>query len=703
MARKTSPAWFADTREAFLALSDEAITNQLAGRAASESLEIEAAQSEEWKKSISLLQNALGDRIPILREALAGEAGKSITHVILEYDFRRRGLRMDCLLLGDGLLFVTEFKRNKPQGADRDQVMTYAVNLLEFHEETQRICSGDAGTLVVPVLVQTEGKHRRPLEWPGHGERSWDALVNAPLECDGHTLTEALRLAHEKRRSSKAISFHKWIASPFRPSSSILDATLSLYGNHDVSAIQEHAAPKEQIENATNEIRAIVDRALSNGEYRVIFLSGAPGAGKTLVGLDLVMRGEHASNAVFVTGNTPLVDVLTKALHGSFRSQSRSQSKWAPTGYRRKDASLVAGASTYKLVKAHRFLGSRGTKHAQTDGRVIVFDEAQRTYEKGRVVLREKLTDHEADLILEAQRRSFPSGGAVIVALVGHNQAINRGEMGIRAWLEATERKGWSFSISEETLALAEITDRSKWAKHPQRSVIRAGHLASSMRYYRNHKLEEWVDAVLSCRSKDAKDIAADMHKKGHNVWITRSLAAAKEWARKQCIGGLRSGIIASGQAKRLAAEGLFVDFKPDIATWMLAPTSDIRSSNALEVVQNQYQVQGLELDFCVACWDADLRHENGEWKAYKINGSSWANDKLRQVAKNGYRVILTRARKGLVIFLPTGDHSGHDTTRPPQFYDDTYRFLVGCGAVDLCRKHSLAADSKSRPRRLHG
>ena len=693
MSKAKSPAWFADTREAFLSLSDEAITNQLAGRAASESLEIEAAQSQEWKKSISLLQNALGDRIPILREALAAEAGKSITHVILEYDFRRRGLRMDCLLLGDGLLFVTEFKRNKPQGADRDQVMTYAVNLLEFHEETQRICSGDAGALVVPVLVQTEGKHHSRLEWPGHGERSWSALANAPLECDGHSLTEALKLAHEKRRSSKVISFDRWIASPFRPSSSILDATLSLYGNHDVSAIQEHAAPKEQIQSATNEIRSIIEGSLKKGEYRVVFLSGAPGAGKTLVGLDLVMRGEHASNAVFVTGNTPLVDVLTKALHGSFRSQSGSQSKWAPTGYRRKDAALVVDASTYKLVKAHRFLGQRGTRHEQTDGRVLVFDEAQRTYEKGRVVLREKLSDHEADLILEAQRSSFPSGGSVIVALVGHNQAINRGEMGIRAWLEAIERKGWSFSISEETLALAEITDRSKWEKHPKRSVTRTGHLSSSMRYYRNEKLEEWVDAVLSCRSKDAKDLASEMQEKAHTVWITRSLLSAKEWARKHCVGGLRSGIIASGQAKRLAAEGLFVDFKPDIATWMLAPTSDIRSSNALEVVQNQYQVQGLELDFCIVCWDADLRHDNDEWKAYKISGSSWENDKLREVAKNGYRVILTRARKGLVVFVPRGDPSGKDATRAPHFYDETYHFLVQCGAVDLLEKNSQVAE----------
>ncbi len=681
-----SPAWFADTREGFLSLSDDAITNQLAGRAASESLEIEATQSEEWKKSISLLQNTLGNRIPILRDALIAEAGNTITHVILEYDFRRRGLRMDCLLLGNGLLFVTEFKRNKPQGADRDQVMTYAVNLLEFHEETQRICNGEKGALVVPVLVQTEGNHRKALDWPGYGKRSWDALVNAPLVCGGRTLAEALKLANTKRRCSKMILFDKWLTSPFRPSSSILDATLSLYGNHDVAAIQEHAAPKDQIRCATEEIRKVIALSLKKGEYRVIFLSGAPGAGKTLVGLDLVMRGEHASDSAFVTGNTPLVDVLTKALHGSFHSQSRSQVKWAPTGYRRKDAALVTSASTYKLVKAHRFLGSRGTNHQQSDGRVIIFDEAQRTYEKGRVVLREKLRDHEADLILEAQRRSFPFGGSVIVALVGHNQAINRGEMGIRAWLEAIDRKGWSFSIGRETLALSEITDRSKWENHPARSILETGHLSSSMRFYRNEKLEQWVDAVLSSNATAATVIASEMRDKGHAVWVTRSLADAKEWTLQQCAGVLRSGIIASGQAKRLAAEGLFVDFKPDIATWMLAPTNDIRSSNALEVVQNQYQVQGLELDFCIVCWDADLRYEKDRWRAYKINGSRWSNDTFCDVAKNGYRVILTRARKGMVVFVPKGDQSQQDATRTPAFYDSSYDFLVKCGAVVLTK-----------------
>ena len=153
---------------------------------------------------------------------------------------------------------------------------------------------------------------------------------------------------------------------------------------------------------------------------------------------------------------------------------------------------------------------------------------------------------------------------------------------------------------------------------------------------------------------------------------------------RLKLIRRSRAGIVASGQAKRLAAEGLFVDFKPDIATWILAPNSDIRSSSALEVVQNQYQVQGLELDFCIVCWDADLRNEKGKWVSYKMSGDDWSKDKLTEIAKNGYRVILTRSRKGFVVFIPPGDPGLGDQTRKPEFYDDTYRYLKNCGAVDL-------------------
>jgi hypothetical protein len=319
----------------------------------------------------------------------------------------------------------------------------------------------------VPIIALTEGRGHGSPSWPGLGGHSWPTMARKPLECDKLTLGACLRLGIDNRNSSTRIPQTEWLNSPFRPSSSILDAALSLYGNHDVVAIQEHSAPKAEIDASIAEIRERIQMALAGEEYHVIFLSGAPGAGKTLVGLDLVMRGSFAEESVFVTGNAPLVDVLNEALLKSFKRQGQSASSWAPTGYHRTDARFVTAAADFKVVKAHHFLGKRGEPHRQEDGRVLVFDEAQRTYEKGRVVLGEKLADHEADLILSVQRNAFPTGGSVIVALVGHNQAINRGEQGIVAWLQAVERKGWTFSISDETLALAEFEDRKKMGVSP--------------------------------------------------------------------------------------------------------------------------------------------------------------------------------------------------------------------------------------------
>ena len=680
---RESAAWYYGTREEFLSEPIDAIANQLAGRAAAESLDIEAEQAEEWRQSVDVLQKTLDERIPILREALTTAGCEAIRDVILEFDFHRRGLRMDCLLLAAGVLFVIEFKRTKLQRADRDQVMTYAVNLLEFHRVTREWCDGK-GAIVVPILALTEGRISKSVVWPGLAGHSWPALANKAMECDKNSLSEAIQTGLLNRQTDVAVSRAEWLDSSFSPSSSILDATLSLYGNHDVVAIQEHAAPKAAIDASVNEIREHIDAALDQGKYHIIFLSGAPGAGKTLVGLEIVMRGTRADGAVFVTGNAPLVDVLNRALGASYRAQGKRAASWTPTGYRRADANLVTSAANFKIVKAHNFLGKRGEAHRQEDGRVLVFDEAQRTYEKGKVVLGVALTDHEADLILSVQKKAFPKGGAVIVALIGHNQAINRGERGIVAWLEAAERAGWTVSIGDETLALAEFDDQRSWKTFPGRLAMAHGHLHQSMRYYRNAVNEDWVGAVLDSKTTAALSFVATMDANDNQIWLTRDLEAARRWVKLRAVGGQRSGLIASGQARRLAAEGLFVDFKPDIATWMLAPSSDIRSSNTLETVQNQYQIQGLELDYAIVCWDADLRREDDEWRAYKLSGEDWQKDKLIEVAKNGYRVLLTRARKGMVIFIPTGDITGEDPTRSTDFYNGVWEFLRACGAKEL-------------------
>lgn len=670
-------AWYHASREKFAREHSDDIVGKLFSNAVG--FQIAPEQKDEWLSSVKILKQTFGEGVRMLHSALKTPECKDVSHVVLEYDFKRRGLRMDCVLLGSGVIFVVEFKRTKLTATDREQVMNYAVNLLEFHAETRRLCE-EKGFKIVPMLALTGGTVRRTPVDVSFGAHGWRHIADCPIEADRKTVLDALLIGLRNRTGVCEIDPDSWLNSPFSPSSSIIDATLSLYGNHDVSAIKGHAAAQEQIDKSVTEIGGIISSALSDERYHIVFLSGAPGAGKTLVGLDLAMRGEKAGETVFVTGNAPLVEVLNAALCRSYKRNGR-----IPSGYRKEGANIVIDASSYKIVKAHSFLGDRTKAHRQNDGRVIVFDEAQRTYEKGKLVNGRPLKSHEADLILRAQRKTFPKGGAVIVALIGHNQAINRGEMGLSVWLESAKRRGWTFSISDKTLALAGKAVLKKWGKAPCRRKITHGHLDQSMRYYRNEKIEQWASDVLDNKShKKASKTAGYLERNGDVVYITRDLAKAREWVRSQSGDVYRAGLIASGQARRLAAEGLFVDHKPDIAAWMLEANRDIRSSNALETVQNQYQIQGLELDYAVVCWDVDLRRESGAWCAYKMRKTNWGRDSLLDVAKNGYRVLLTRARRGMVIFVPRGDLRRIDFTRVPEYYDGIWDHLCKCGAKEL-------------------
>jgi hypothetical protein len=660
------------------------VVQQLSDGAAREGLHVEHEQRQEWEASIGVLQRELQQRaleIQALKDALADPDLGAYRHVILEYDLRRRGLRIDCVLLGDGVIAVVEFKRSRFSAADREQVTNYAVNLMEFHEETRRAVEQD-GAIVVPVLSQTGRRGEdRLVATPGFHRAPWSGVFRRPIESSASKLHEALKFALTQRRSEVIIDCTQWLRSRFSPSSSILDAAISLYGQHTVSAIAEHSAPIALIERCTREVLDLTTSSLRNGVNRVIFVSGAPGAGKTLVGLNLAFEPSLREDAVFVTGNAPLVEVLSAALKSSYRKGPAAGV--VASGYARENAARVIEMSTFKLVKAHRFLGERGRSLGSSDGRVVIFDEAQRTYRAGHMVVGVQLQADEAKLILQSLAASHPSG-SVVIALVGHNQAIGRAEMGIGAWFKACAELGWRFAISDETLSLDEVEKSGNWATHPYRDRLTTGHLPHSIRYYRNGDLEKWADHVLGNRSEVAATLAGELSAKGDTIWITRSLTEARQWVRERRIGAERAGVIASGQARRLAAEGLFVELKPDIANWMLAPDGDVRSGNMLETVQNQYQIQGLELDYAIICWDGDLRREGGQWEAHKIVGAGWRRDKELSVAKNGYRVLLTRARKGLVIFVPVGDITGEDETRLARMYDEVSSYLVSCGARKL-------------------
>ena len=678
-------AWYSADRATFLGADHDVIVAALSSAAAAQGWHIEPQQHQEWDASVGVLQDGirpnLSTEVEILRGALEESGLAAYSDVVLEYDFRRRGLRIDCVLLAPGIIAVLEFKRSKLAPADADQVTNYCVNLVEFHEESRRQCE-EEGVIVVPILIQTEGSYggRRSGGTEFH-TAPWGAVLREPIRCGstglGAALTEALKL----RRGLTAPRRGAWLASRFSPSSTILDAAISLFGAHDVSAIHEHAGSIEQIEATIAEVAGQIGQAQEQGRNRIVFVSGAPGAGKTLVGLRLAFDERFRDDAVFVTGNAPLVDVLTEALKRSYKKQA-ARTAGLISGYPRENARLLIDNATFKIVKAHNFLGEREKKISSSDGSIVIFDEAQRTYKKGRVVVGHPLADHEADLILASLEMSYNSG-AVVVALLGHNQAINQGERGAIAWLEAAERRGWSYAVSDASLGLGEFSNLEHWRDHPSRLVLAAGHLSHSLRFYRNRFVESWVHSVMEDDQAGARELSERLTAEGHQIWLTRDLGEARSWARERRVGDERAGLIASGQARRLAAEGLFVDQKPSIAQWMLAPSGDIRSSNMLETVQNQFQIQGLELDYAVVCWDADLRRGDEGWSAWKISRGGWQRDKALDVKKNSYRVLLTRARKGMIVFVPMGDKTGDDETRQPGRYEEIAAHLIACGAQE--------------------
>lgn len=678
-------AWYDADRRSFLDTPLESVVAHMANSAVQQGWHIEPEQHQEWDASVGILKDGIRTdapaRVELIRDALQEAGLTSYSDVILEYDFRRRGLRIDCVLLAPGLIAILEFKRSRLTPADCDQVTNYCLSLLEFHEVTRSLCEKQ-GVIIAPVLIQTEGRFVAAASIPGvfHAQ-PWASVLRHPSRCDGPRLGETLATVLAHRRSQTRPSREQWLASRFSPSSTILDAAISLFGNHNVSAIHEHASSVEQIDATVLDVAKQIQKAQGANSNRVIFVTGSPGAGKTLVGLRLAFDARFRNDAVFVTGNAPLVDVLNEGLKRSYKGSS---TKLATTlsGYPRESSAWVTENATFKIVKAHNFLGDRGRKTASSDGRVVIFDEAQRTYERGRRVLNKALQDHEADLILQSLEASYEDG-AVVVALLGHKQAINRGERGGIAWLEAAERRGWAFAISDQSLEHTDLGDPARWRGHSLRIALESGHLSQSLRFYRNSGVEAWVSRVMSDDRAEAFKLGSRLAAEGHHAWVTRDLQLARAWARSRRVGEERAGLIASGQARRLAAEGLFVDQKPDIAQWMLAPRGDIRSSNMLETVQNQFQIQGLELDYSIVCWDADLRRSDGGWAAWKLNGGAWQRDSALDVAKNSYRVLLTRARKGMIVFVPKGDVSGEDETRNPQFYDEIAEYLFACGAVE--------------------
>lgn len=688
--------YYHNTLSAFLNAPAAAICNQLTHEGGNEPTQVEA-----WDVEIQLLQRVLRPW-----------GGESNAAVLFEYTIPRLAKRVDVILLLRGLIFCLEFKAGQVdylQG-DIEQVMDYALDLKNFHLESHH-------RTIVPILIATEA-HRSSsvLQASVYDDHIYNPLcINATRLYQ--TLTDVLE--REAPCHHAPIDIQRWCISRYEPTPTIIEAAAALYLNHSVADITKSEASGQSLQATTDYLLRVIDHSREAGRKSICFVTGVPGAGKTLVGLNVAIeqsKRETAaatdSLAVYLSGNGPLVKVLTEALARDKVEQSRRRGEEVVklTDARREVHRFIQEIYTYREQMLNKVktpiqggrleideslsLADEEAGHAEIE-HIAIFDEAQRSWTHAKLAdwlkrggsygNKRKVPDFpmsEAEFLIWSLnlRRDW----AVIVCLVGGGQEIHTGEAGIREWIEACNRMfpDWDVYISSH------LTDR-EYAEGEVSQLLAENHavtyapqlhLSVSMRSFRAEKLSLFVHHLLNLDATEARALYAEIADR-YPIVLTRDLEEAKCWLRRQARGSERYGIIVSSKAERLRPLALDVKRECDVVHWFLDDREDLRSSLFLEDVATEFDVQGLELDWACLTWDGDLRHGPQGWEYYTFSSNRWREnlkDVNREYQLNAYRVLLTRARQGLVICIPQGNPE--DVTRLPEFYDGTFQYLRGIG-----------------------
>ena len=614
--------------------------------------DLEDRQRLAWQQEISLLQ-----------EVLAGFNG----HICFEFSIPRMGKRADVVLLMDGIVFVLEFKvgeTNYPAQAI-EQVMDYALDLKNFHEPSHN-------RPIVPFLISTDAR-------PIPNQMMPDAdQVYKPICANTLTVTDLLHACMGSIQA-EPIDPSVWLAGQYKPTPTIIEAAQALYRGHNVREISRSDSGAINLSKTSDAIDDIIEYAQKHHQKAICFITGVPGAGKTLAGLNIANRRLHAGegeHAVFLSGNGPLVIVLREALTRDDIAK----------GQKRKDAHRKADMFIQNIHHFRdEYLGNTNAPLEQ----VVIFDEAQRAWGEGMLAnfMKRKrgqpnFTMSEPELLIEVMDRHMD--WAVIICLVGGGQEINTGEAGLRQWFQVLQADfpNWHVYISKQITDSEYLGQESPINLLPQQQLTVNDdlHLAVSVRSFRSEKVSALIKSILDGDLKTSQELCR-LVTPHYPIVLTRDLESARNWVRQQARGSERTGLLASSGARRLRPEGIFVDAEIEVAHWFLNGREDVRSSYALEGVATEFDIQGLELDWTVVGWDGDLRYLKGRWEYRAFKGTKWqaVNDLNRQLyLKNSYRVLLTRARQGMVIFVPKGDKT--DITRLPEFYDGTFEYLRQVG-----------------------
>lgn len=632
--------------------------------------ELQKRQTKAWETEIEVLKSSCEELVRLAPAAAHWS-------LLLEYPIPRRSKRLDAVLLADDVILCLEFKTlDKAHSLQADrQAEDYALDLRDFHEASRN-------RRIVPVAVVPKAP---PAE--NASDETRPDVVRAVKQANAADLASVLLAAFqtEHRPDAKPIDSAAWDSSPYRPVPTIIEAAEVLFAGHNVQEIAHSHAGATNLTTTSDRLVEIIQQAQRNSEKVICFVTGVPGAGKTLAGLNVVhnpaLRREGRPAGVFLSGNGPLVKIVSAAIARDHKRRARESGGERTVG-------------TF-IQNVHVFVREGLEKAAKPPvERVVVFDEAQRAWNADHNRKKNGLEISEPETMLSIMDRH--QDWAVLVALVGGGQEIHSGEAGLAEWGKTLREKFpmWKVAVSPKALEndastaghrLFPDTDAGALVIQTEPSL----HLEVNLRSFRARKFAEWVDAALVGNVVKASSIVPEL--RNFPFALTRSLTTARAWLNKQARGQQRVGLVASSGALRLRADGLelssgFRQGNRDMFVhWFLAHPPDVRSSNQLEVAASEFECQGLELDWIGLCWGGDfMRDEQSDgWVYRKFSGSSWGSIKekdrqAREFLLNKYRVLLTRARQGMILWIPRGDVS--DSTRFPAFFNSTADYLVRCG-----------------------
>ena len=643
-------AWYRSSVSEFLKTDVELVVSQLAYRQLHRGFKSTREQATAWVESVGLLQSSLRESVSAL-----GEPTVSLWGICLEYEIPRRLLRPDAVLLLGAAVVPVEFKTGQ-SGFDRSsrmQVAEYARDLRDFHKE-----SGDSP--VIPVLVAS-----------GQAKGDWDLNADDLLDnaqCAGaDNLSELVNeIWNRFGVTGKLNQINRWVDSNYQPTPGILETASDLFAGHQVREISHSYA--DNLTRTVDVLREEIGEARRTSSRRVLFVTGVPGSGKTLTGLTAIHESAAGISSdplgIYLSGNGPLIEVLQYSIARDMNKRTGLRMKEA----RRQSRTLIQPVHPFVLLHGNDSMNVP-PEH------VVVFDEAQRAWDAKQLMKKWSVLGSEAEITLDAMARV--DDWSVVIALVGEGQEINDGEAGISSWTEALRaRPEWAVVAPPDLDA-------------PGIEGIRrdpALHLSVSVRSPRSMMVSHWIEAVLAGEAGVAAKVADKAS--GFPIVLSRDLGVVREYLRDRARIDRRVGLVASSQARRLRAFGLEMNrgFHGDLnwPYWFVHPASDVRSSYSLEVAASEFKCQGLELDWTGLCWGGDfLRGEvDGHWTMRRLRGDKWTVDGKRDLVLNRYRVLLSRARLGMAIWVPKPD-STVPLYRPGEF-DATAEFLLECGAESL-------------------